>query len=140
MNTVNSTEKTTKVLYTTTLYGQVPPKKNSKRLVRVRGWTKLIPSEAHEVWHREQSFMIRRPENGAIQKGILHATFYVRDNQRRDLSNMLESVQDLLVDCGVIEDDCWQVLQIGEIRGEIDRKCPRVELAIKNAPEYHETA
>jgi Holliday junction resolvase RusA-like endonuclease len=36
----------------------------------------------------------------------------IRDNRRRDLTNMAESVMDLLVDYGVIADDRWQICRM----------------------------
>ena len=36
---------------------------------------------------------------------------------------------DLLVDCGLIEDDCWQVIPQLRLQGKgIDKENPRVEI------------
>jgi Holliday junction resolvase RusA-like endonuclease len=43
--------------------------------------------------------------------------FMIRDNRRRDLTNMAESVMDLLVDYGVIADDRWQICRFVSMVG-----------------------
>lgn len=48
-----------------------------------------------------------------------------------DLTNKAESVMDLLVDCGIIVDDSWQVVEKLTLRiGGIDKKNPRVVVEI----------
>lgn len=57
--------------------------------------------------------------------------FFVKDNRRRDLDNMIASVNDVLVKAGLLIDDDWQHLAIGGADAEIDKKSPRVELWIE---------
>ena len=47
---------------------------------------------------------------------------------------MLESINDLLVDLKILEDDDWKHLRIGSADAELDRENPRCELEI----EYYE--
>jgi crossover junction endodeoxyribonuclease RusA len=58
--------------------------------------------------------------------------WYMPDNIKADLTNKAESVMDLLVDCKVIDDDCWQVIPriMLDCRG-IDKEKPRVVVWIK---------
>lgn len=56
--------------------------------------------------------------------------FYCKDLRRRDVSNMLESINDLLVDTGILKDDDWQHLRIGNADAELDRENPRAEITI----------
>ena len=57
--------------------------------------------------------------------------FYVQDLRRRDVSNMIESINDLFVDMGVVVDDDWKHVKIGEGDAELDRNNPRAEIIIK---------
>lgn len=73
----------------------------------------------------------RRPRWNAA---VLTMRFWWRDNRRRDSLNAAQSCKaaiDGFVDAGVIVDDCWQVLRIGELASGIDRKNPRVEITIE---------
>ena len=57
--------------------------------------------------------------------------FYVQDLRRRDVSNMIESINDLFVDLGIVEDDDWKHVRIGSGDAELDRRSPRAEITIK---------
>lgn len=57
--------------------------------------------------------------------------FFVKDNRRRDLDNMLTTVQDALVRAGILEDDSWKRLRVGMLDAEIDKNNPRAEITIK---------
>ena len=111
-----------------TISGMVPAKKNSKRMVWAHGRKLLIPSQRHNDWHAdaEKQLTILRPQCVG-STSLIRASFYVSDNRRRDLSNMWESVGDLLVDFGILEDDCWQKTgPIELVPMGIDKENPRV--------------
>lgn len=57
--------------------------------------------------------------------------FYVQDLRRRDVSNMIESINDLFVDLGIVADDDWKHVRIGLADAELDRENPRCEVTIK---------
>jgi hypothetical protein len=90
--------------------GRIPSKKNSKRMVGRGSRTILIPSEGYMAWHKEAALIVagtpllRSPVKISYQ-------FVLGDLKEFDLSNSVESINDLLVDCGVIEDDSWHHLQ-----------------------------
>lgn len=50
--------------------------------------------------------------------------FKMPDNRRKDLTNAAESVMDLLVDAGILSDDCWQVIPNVTLLGMLDSKSP----------------
>ena len=57
----------------------------------------------------------------------IKAEFWLPDNRKTDLSNKIESVMDLLVDNGIIEDDSWQIISdLHLIANGIDKENPRV--------------
>lgn len=120
-----------------TIPGQTPSKKNNKRIVKNRktGATFIISSQKHAEWY-DSSFLrlkqeLRELPRGDFGKVTINYMFYVRDNRRRDVSNMLESINDLLVDLGILEDDDWKHLRIGWADAEVDKENPRCELTIK---------
>lgn len=64
-------------------------------------------------------------------------SFYVPDNRRRDEINMLQNckpVVDGVVDSGMLEDDCWQMLRLFEPPMiAIDKANPRIEVCFFEA-------
>lgn len=58
------------------------------------------------------------------------------DKRKADLSNKVESIMDLLVDNGIIEDDSWQyVPRLFMEFIEVDKKNPRVLVWITELEE-----
>ena len=83
--------------------------------------------EASAGW---QLAMIKpdEPIEGPVR---VEAVFYVPDRRRRDLTNLEESIDDILVKYGVIADDCWTVLDNHDgSHVEVDKDNPRVEIKI----------
>lgn len=109
------------------LHGNVPSKKNSKRVFCHGGYPRVLPSEAHETWHREQMLLLasKRPKH-PIEKCDVEVTFYFKDRRKRDLGNSFESLADLLVDARYLKDDNYTVLpDVHLMFGGIDAKNPR---------------
>lgn len=91
-----------------TLTGQVPSKKNSR--INTRSG-RSFPSKRYSEWHKIALEQLKNEEKLPEKVGIEY-TFYQKDNRRRDISNQLESINDLLVDAGLLIDDDWQHLFI----------------------------
>jgi len=97
------------------LDGNIPPKKNNPRIFRRgKGFIRL-PSKAHEKWHEIAAYQINLQKSDcpvelpikkcdSIEVDLYYGTLIVKDN-----TNTVESVLDLLVDTGVLEDDNWKV-------------------------------
>lgn len=106
---------------TITLQGLVKPKKNSKRMVMGIGRKPvLLSSVGFMAWHKsamEQLAMGAYPRNKISEPISVKIQFMIKDNRRRDLTNMAESVMDLLVDYGVIDDDRWQICRFVSMVG-----------------------
>lgn len=88
------------------LVGNIPPKKNSRRIVRD---FRVIPSKLYVDW--EDDAMYQLIEQG-IPKSKLSGVsityqLYAKTKARKDASNTIESINDLLVKYGVLEDDSW---------------------------------
>ena len=84
-------------------------KKNSMRIVRNRktGKRRIMPSqqsmdyEAEALWHCKRA-RVQRPIEEPVEVKCL---FYMPTRRRVDLTNLLESIDDVLVKAGVLKDD-----------------------------------
>ena len=100
---------------TFTLKGETPAKKNSRITLR-NG--KTIPGKAYQKWYaaacskiivqRAQAHEVLFPVSEPVSILI---TFCHGDQRRRDSDNGTSSILDLLVDCGVLADDRWQIVR-----------------------------
>lgn len=93
-----------------------------------------MAGEAYQAWHDERLFDIRRltiPAKLPISACVVVIKITFPDRRRSDLSNKTESVMDLLVDAGVLEDDshdkCRAVLMFS---GGVDKERPMAEVTI----------
>lgn len=116
-----------------TILGQVPSQKNDKRMAINRSTGKPFPvtSKAVKAWQLSAHQQLTSQYSGTADSKVCIAyQFYVKDDRRRDLDNMIATCNDALVKAGLLEDDCWQKLSIGGADAEIDKENPRVELFI----------
>jgi len=113
--------------------GRVPSKKNSRITTRSG---RTFPSKKYTQWHKDASIQLLFQVTGKDFTGVygVEISFWMPDNRRKDLTNAAESIMDLLVDCGVLKDDCWQEIKHVLLACEgIDRKNPRAEIWIKRS-------
>ena len=129
-------------LYEIKLDGVVRPKKNSKRIVNIKGRRMVISSKQYMEWHKNA---MQQLENTKIPKDnidypiAVSMIFYRPDARKRDLSNMVESINDLLVDYGFFADDNCDIIKSLHIYdGGIDRDRPRCKVIISEAKEDYE--
>lgn len=61
--------------------------------------------------------------------------YHDSEKRKRDADNGLNSVYDLLVDCGIIQDDKWQVIPRGLFDNFYDKLQPRAEIYIYDKDE-----
>ncbi len=98
--------------------GETPAKKNSRIVLR-NG--RNIPSNKYQEWHKDATEQIYAqaelqaaelfPEVPINDELSITLTFYHGDQRRRDSDNGTSSILDLLTDCGVLEDDKWQIVR-----------------------------
>lgn len=117
------------------IFGRIPSKKNSRVTTRSG---RSFPSKQYVKWHKEATNQICQRydevEIGEIKE--VQIVFRLPDNRRCDLTNKAESIMDLLVDCGVIEDDSWQVVpQLTLSAVGVDRKNPGADIWILHGGE-----
>jgi Holliday junction resolvase RusA-like endonuclease len=114
-----------------TLYGQVPSLKNNKQLFinKRTGKHFITSSKSSKDWTSEAINQLAFTKPIKDYPILLHATFYCKDNRRRDLDNMLSTVLDALRHAGILEDDSWQFIPKIVVAGLLDKENPRVELS-----------
>lgn len=116
--------------------GSIPPKKNSKQIFRRKGKTIVIPSERHKIWHERTYYaLVLQRNNSAFNFPIekcVSITTHIRypDKRGRDNTNAVESVHDILVDVGILKDDCWQVTGTTTQIPSYDKKDPGATIVI----------
>lgn len=115
-----------------TIDGQAPSQKNSKQIFRnSRTGAPFITSNSRvKAWQQSAVLQLRQYARADDRPVWVYYTFHVKDNRRRDIDNMIASVNDALVAAGVIKDDSWQYLTIGLGDAKIDKDNPRTELRI----------
>jgi Holliday junction resolvase RusA-like endonuclease len=122
-----------------TISGQTPAQKNSKSIAYNRGTGKpfIMSNQNVKSWQNIAavellSYRRKEPLKGRQELSVV---FYVKDNRRRDLDNMLTTIQDALVKAGIIEDDSWKSLKIGGVDAQLDKLNPRAEITLKSVDE-----
>ena len=124
------------------IQGETPAKKNSRIVLR-NGIN--IPSKKYQEWHKDATEQIHR--QAELQKDVLFPmvpiteeisvtlTFYHGDQRRRDSDNGTSSILDLLTDCGVLEDDKWQIVREIKTRNYYDKNNARCIVEIEKFKE-----
>jgi Holliday junction resolvase RusA-like endonuclease len=115
-----------------TITGRIPSKKNSRCIFVRRGRLLNIPSAKYTAWHREASKQIKqRFQLQLTNVAEVSIDFYAPDKRATDLTNKAESLMDLLVDCGVLKDDNWWIVNrvVLNFKG-VDKPNPRAVVHI----------
>lgn len=118
------------------ILGNVPSKKNSKRIVtnKKSGKPFIISSEIHGDWHKSAIPQMQTQWRGyEVTEYPIGITmiFWWKDLRRHDLDNGVSTILDALKDAGVIEDDYYKFVNCIQAQyGGLDRTNPRVEIYI----------
>lgn len=115
--------------YTFTI-GMAPrTKKNSQRILWVRGRPAIAPSKAYKAYERAAGRFV--PKYGLECKVNVKAVFYMPTRHRVDLVNLEEALCDILVHWGAIKDDSSKyIVSMDGSRVEHDKLNPRTEVEI----------
>jgi hypothetical protein len=107
--------------------GRIPSKKNSRMAIPIGKRCVLITQKNYQQWHKQASLLLPKVRIDEILE--LTILFYFPDARRTDLTNKAESIMDLLVDNGILEDDNYTVVpRLVLATGGIDRLNPRAEI------------
>jgi Holliday junction resolvase RusA-like endonuclease len=110
-------------------------KKGHTKIVKVRGVTRIVQSDAHDAWAEPAILQMQAahrrmgPAFPAYAMPVnLNAQIY-RDRETGDLNNYLGAIADALERAGVVVNDKWIRGHDGS-RLHVDAKNPRIELEL----------
>ena len=106
-------------------------KKNSQRIVKMGNRLCILPSEKYKEYESLALWYI--PKRGVpIDFPVnVKCTFYMPTNRLCDLTNHLESIDDVMVKAGLLKDDNYKILTSHDgSRVLVDKKNPRTEVEI----------
>jgi len=114
-----------------TILGDTPSKKNSKRLIQVKGRWIPISSKHYEKWQKSALNQIEWDEGPLAGELAVEISIFAGTQRAGDLTNKAESVLDLLVDKHILADDNWFLVpRVTLTFGGVDRFRPRAEVVI----------
>lgn len=92
---------------------ETPAKKNSR--VFNTKTLRSFPSKTFRAWHDSATaYILQQRKCGAFPLSVpvsITLSFFHGDLRRRDSDNGVSSILDLLVDCKILADDNWQIVQ-----------------------------
>lgn len=108
-------------------------KKNSQRIVIVRGRPMIIPSKVYKDYEKAAVALLRQQYSGepiATEVNVA-MVFYMPTHRRVDLVNLQEACLDVLVMAGILKDDNSKIVAcMDESYVTYDKKNPRTEITI----------
>lgn len=126
------------LIWSGTIDGTPITKKNSQQIRRnsrtgrpfISQSSRYQDFETAALWQLKGS----EPDEPICVPVRVEEVFFVPDKRRRDLTNLEEAVDDILVAAGVLKDDCWAILDNHDgSHVQIDKDNPRVEIKIYEA-------
>ena len=117
-----------------TLYGNPVTKKNSQRILMTRaGRPFIMPSKQYEQYRRDCLRQIVGDAKQRIETRVnVKYLFYMETRRKVDLTNLEESLDDILVDAGVLADDNSRIVAGHDgSRVLYSKENPRVEIEIE---------
>ena len=112
----------------------LPPitKKNHQRILRNMRTGKpfVAPSEQYKQYEAQAMWFIPKGERIDYPVNI-KCLFYMPTRRRCDLTNLLESIDDIMVKAGLLEDDSYHII-VGHDGSRVlyDKDKPRTEVEI----------
>lgn len=115
------------------ILGSVPSQKNRKRIYtnRKTGKPFIASDETVKDWQKDALLQLKGKRPVQVYPISLTAVFFVRDDRRHDLDNMVAGCMDILVKAGILQDDdCKHVETLTLQFGGLEPLNPRVEIFI----------
>lgn len=93
----------------------------------------VASSAQYQQWRTDCLKSLMGKHLPKIEKvNVVTITLFAPDKRSSDLSNKAESIMDLMVDAGIIEDDNWFVVpELRLVFGGVDKERPRAEILIE---------
>ena len=88
-------------------------KKNSEQILKNKKTGKyfIAQSEIYKKFERDCAYFLNKYQSNISYPINLKCTFYVKDKRKRDIVNLLNAIQDILVKYKVIADDNYNIVQ-----------------------------
>lgn len=125
------------MLFKTTI--PLPPitKKNSQRIIKIKGRPAIIPSKAYKDYESAcMPFLkgwIDEPINMPVN---VKCVYYMPTRRRVDLTNLMEATHDILTRYGILQDDhSGIIVSVDGSRVEYDKEKPRTEITIEEVAQ-----
>ena len=92
----------------------------------------IIPSEAFKQYERDAGYFVNRYSRMKINEPVnVECRFYMKTRRLCDLTNLLEAIDDILVNAGVLVDDNYSIIAGHDgSRVFYDKANPRTEIFI----------
>ena len=89
-------------------------KKNSQSIIVNPRTQKpmIIQSKLYKDFEQECGYYLLKYKKNISTPVNLKCTFYVKDRRKRDIVNLLNAIQDILVKYGVIADDNYNIVKL----------------------------
>lgn len=113
-------------------------KKNSQQIVvnRRTHRSMIVPSPQYKKYEKACETLIQRPAEPIGYPVNVECVYYMPTRRRCDLTNLLEATHDILVHCGVLEDDNSKIIvSVDGSRVLYDKENPRTEICIKRVSD-----
>jgi Holliday junction resolvase RusA-like endonuclease len=111
----------------------LPPisKKNSQQIIKLHNRPCIIQSKQYRQYEKDAApFIPKLPAPIKFPVNV-EAVFYVSARRKCDLTNYLEAADDVMVKCGLLEDDnCMIICAHDGSRVVWDKDKPRTEISI----------
>jgi len=91
---------------------QCRSKKNSQQILTNKRTGKIFISQSklYKQFERECGYFLNKYQTNINYPINLKCTFYVKDKRKRDIVNLLNAIQDILVKYKVIADDNYNIV------------------------------
>ena len=109
-------------------------KKNHQQILknRVTGKLFVAPSKEYQEYEEAALWLIPRLKEAPIKYPVnVKCLFYMPTKQKCDLTNLLESIDDIMVKAGLLADDNYRIIESHDgSRVLYDKQNPRTEVEI----------
>lgn len=117
------------------------PKKNSQQMIfnKRTGKPMIIQSKQYLSFERDCAYFLKRFARHIATPINLKCLFYVDTKRKRDLTNFLEAIDDVLVKYQVVEDDNRDIIASHD--GSLilyNKESPRIEIEITKKEGYEQ--
>lgn len=86
-------------------------KKNSQQIVYKNGRSIIVQSKLYKQFERDCGYFLKKYAKHITSPVTLKCTFYVPDRRKRDIVNLLNAIQDVLVHYDILADDNYTIVQ-----------------------------